>query len=717
MPTVTRIYVCEGGNDSPAPATPQLKLEHAATPANALKTIARAIQLAIDYFNGVGDAATTGKKFFDNGGGTVNAPVEIIVNGRVFGPVGTVAPTVPDMGFALMNCAATGTPKCIRPWSSADGTPPLASGIKPAELDPIVLPTLTWNLTGDIWTTTLPAGLTAAKISRVLVQMKGTENIEGFTRRTLTLAGSAAAVVSGTNSYFIDGARLLTMCFTNAAGTAIGVTSTLVAGTPYVVVGAKQELDPSDLNVGLQYVADATVPGTASNAALCLQNAAPVVGRCTIGPFICRNASYTAGGQYHICTESSRDVDIISPECHDSGHHYVGHGGTGANTNNRVIGLSGGRFVAASGGGFYAIGVSGGPVRGLKYQGGVCRPGPVLSPNGVAEPTASGGIGCSNIAGQVAGDIQSVSIEDHRIIPSHASGTNTRNGGFTGTHHRAVAASLESDPRAYPVVFRRCEYGPFGNFVFGSSGAANDVVSEAFTDGVLNLTGAGGATAYGWCPFTVLCTNAGTLTCRKLLFHKSLIIIRGAVPLSFNGNFNFAFTTGLEGVGLYFKDCVVINDTQMPRGTTNTMFQYVNPATCTSGVFAEGTGFFNLHRGDVGSSFRLCGGENQTYATMLTRQKFTGCHYAGFDLYSANADRDTQAEWQSVVDATGTFSTNGSLNDRVNAQRIRRILSGTTLMRGGDPIDIIKNILSGNTTLALPPRPQLYGSRIGRLAR
>lgn len=681
MPT---IYIdAESGSDSPAGANDAARLATIQSPSGALRTFVRLAQIA----NGVGGRCLDG---FD-----------IVVSG-------VVRPNwnAPDFGYALFNCVTTGVPSDIRQWVPSDGVTPSGKytqwGLRG---DAVCVPTVAWTQTSNYWQTTLPSGLTDAKVNGVLIYPDCGGGADGSMACALEKAASLAAVDSTPNSWFVDASRVLRIRFTDAAGNT-------------VITGSAQQIDGNGTDVGITLSPNGSTGGSSANALLCFQN---VDRAMRIRQFVAKNAGRSLNGCYLISTEAGNNVSVEPLAVDGGGHHFIGFTGVGACRNNTLSGMVGGRYFGATNSGFNCLSVYGNDVSNCRIADCTINYGPMLKPDGrpVTEVAAqaSGFLGCD---GSVSGGIKDIQIDRCQFTPATnvpPVGSPVQNGGWSVVNTADISGN-PGNPADYPVRFYDCIFGPTITSAMSHAGGATAVSNLAVSRSLMLATGGGqgNSSGSGVClRHTYSTAWSGGIPAnmpRNLLLDRTLIITKsGDSRPGFNVNVvsigNDAGGASMGATALRLRNCVWIDLSGSPRSHTKWLFGLLN-ATTNSVIDVQDCVFINAYTNvnSAQGSRRLLRNDNNIVNT--ANMTFARNTYVGFTHFSNNTSFDSQAEWSASIDTAGTYANHFSLTDESIMGRIEAIL-GTDWLGGSQNI---RKIVGAAILGAPTPVPTIQAPRM-----
>lgn len=701
----------DAGSDSPSGGTTDQKLATIQTAAGALKTFVGLAALCI----------TKNARFLD---------------GKTVVVSGTVRPTISssiDNGYALFSVPTTGVPDEIRQWTAADGTPP-SGALSQFTLrgDAQAVPTFrfAWNSpTAGCWSLVdaatglalqaLPTGITAAKVSSVLVYADGFGGSRGERGGALELVANVAAVVATPNSYYIDASRFLYLNFTDGAGT-------------QVTSGSSQAIDSNDPGcVSLCFMPDGSVSGSAVNGLLCFQSADRP---CKIHQFVARNTGRATNGMYAVSFEGSSGMVIYEPIAVDgTGHHSIGNtsGGTGSTIGVRLRNMSAGRAFYAVNSGFACISCySDNILKDYVAEDCVYKYGPVLRPDGkplalaAAQSSGWGNFSSNTAGGLIDARVKRCWFEPMPPMAPASSANNPYTGGVNINNTADIAGDI-SNPDSYPIVFEDCVFGPHIGTVINHNGTGLQTSNMAITRSLLQCNGAAQRSNAGAGGGSCIIQSAASAWTggtpvprqRSLLIDRSVVLLRTALIQPGYGVNLIESGVSPSNMRIAFRArrSVFINMSGNPRNSNTFWFAFLNATTdhefdiqdCVfiNVVANYGNGTPNGTRKLLLNDGTAIAGSNQ-----VTFKRNT---YIGFTHFSSNASYTSKAQWLASIDPDGQFADKFTLTDDTLLSRIESLL-GSSWLSGTTIRPIIQAACAGH---ALPPiniRRPVPSARNGR---
>jgi len=502
---------------------------------------------------------------------------------------------------------------------------------------------------GLYWQVTLPTSMTASNVRRCLIYNDVGSAYDGSPMAELDLVASLALVASTPNSYFIDGARLCSMNFTNNFGIVQNGTS-----------GMRLDSDSSGAGAGVSIVVEAasdTTKGTAPNALLCLQRP---VGTIVRG-LNARGPARTSSGEYPISMETATNGVFEDCTVAIGGHHFIGHtgGGGGVGVGNVHRRIHGVRHVGPIGGAFACFSMLADTVTSCFIEDCVFESGAALNPQGLPSPLiAAQSATLGNIyANNVGGLVGPVFVNRCTFRPKGAPAPYI-NGGCTISNNPALTLGQEQTSAGYPVVFDQCSIGPCIASYFGGVGS-NDYSSHAHRRGIMMLTGpadsAGSGGSFPAITFAFGAWGVGLPTPlpRNVLFENMLIVFRDGDRRPFFGTSLVVMQNGSSATACRFRNCVFLDLTRFSRGGTRIIFDYTSSAgNCAFDI--QDSLLLCYPPREASTVRRLCGNDNGL-TNAAARRIFLRNTYVGFTDYSADASIQSQANWKANVDPAGIF--------------------------------------------------------------
>ncbi len=538
---------------------------------------------------------------------------------------------------------------------------------------------------GLYWTATLPTSMTSANVGRCLIYADESTAIDGTPSCDLDLVASAALVASTPNSYFIDGARVLYINFTNNQGIIQNGNSTM-------------RLDSSvGQGVSLSIVAAANSSnGTAGNALVCFQNATGM----TIRGLTTRNQALTSYGLYPISFEQAVNCTYENIFVCGGGHHFLGCTGTGAMNGATVKNCYGARGLGQTAGAFGgSVSFVGSTVSNVLMQDCTWENGSVLNPLGA--PNTRQNSLSSNLwvaAANNANGLSNVNYKRCMFIPKQQMLPGI-NGGGQILNTTPLAAGTELSSQSYPVQFDQCLVGPTIVAQHFTGGAGDTYGNSSHRRGLWLMTGADGSgyLAGRATPFIAADSAWGgglpDPMPRNILFENQLIIIKAGQRQPFIGALTFTFTSGTSAWALRFKNCVILDLSKHARGCNVSMFDYTSAAgNCVYQV--EDSIIITQPQDSSGVVTQLCSNDNGL-ANAATRRKFSRNLYVGFSAYSADASYNEQNEWLTNVDTGATFASSLNLRDSSTVSLFQSKLGGSSWLNGASLANILGASQSG----------------------